>query len=678
MFDRLKLSAKHALRPRGAASIVGLALVVGVLAGLAASGLILSIDVVWEWVRDLTDSDFGKAWFLVSVPTGMLLAWWVARRFAPEVAGDGVPETMAALAIHGGRMPARSAPWKFVATTLTVGGGGSAGREGPMVQIGASIGSSIGRRFHLGEDQLRALVAAGAGAGVGAAFNAPIAGMLFAMEVILVSFSVRHLNSVVVASVSAAVTTQLIVGSDRLLTAIPHRLTDPRELILYALLGLLAAGAAYVFLRMVHLAETTRPIERSPSWVRPVVLGLAIAALGLIKPDVLGTGQEFLDDLLNQTSTSDVVWWVLLGTAGLKILTTAGTLGAKTSGGAFMPSLFIGGALGAGLAQLIAPTWTISTLQPGSFAVVGMAATFAAVARAPLTAILIVFEITGDYGLVLPLMLAASLSTFLIDRVHRESVYTMPLVRRGIRLVTSSEVDLLDTVNVGDVMSPNPALLTTDMTTTEIQGLFDRHRHHGLAVVDEAEMLVGIVSVTDIVRTGGPSDQVTAADAMTVRPVTVSGQTPVSVALERMAALGVGRIPVLDDQERLVGMFRREDAIRAYHLALSKRTDHDLGRERLRLRTDPGADFFDFVIPPGSVADGRLVKEVAWPGGLTVVSVRRGRAVTVPTGDTVLSSGDVLTGFGSPGARASLAERLAASADPDSVSGTADEPSSRG
>ena len=664
MFDRFKLSVRHVLEPRGAASIVGLALIVGVLAGVAASALIVSIELVWDWVRDITDSDLGKAWFLVSVPTGMLLAWWVAKRFAPEVAGDGVPETMAALGVHAGRMPTRSAPWKIVATTLTVGGGGSAGREGPMVQIGASIGSSIGRRFHLGEDQLRALVAAGAGAGIGASFNAPIAGMLFAMEVILVSFSVRHLNSVVVASVAAAVTTQIIVGDDQLLTAIPHKLTDPRELVLYALLGLLTAGATYLFLRMTDLTETFRPIAHWPSWVRPVTLGLAIAALGLIEPDVLGTGQEFLDDLLNLTATSDVVWWVLLGTAGLKMLTTAGTLGAKTSGGAFMPSLFIGGSLGAGLAQLIAPAWSISTLEPGAFAVVGMAATFAAVARAPLTAILIVFEITGDYGLVLPLMLAASLATFLIDRVHPESVYTMPLARRGIRLVRSSEVDLLDTVNVGDVMSSNPVVLTTDMTTSEIQGLFDRHRLHGLAVVDEEEKLVGIITVTDVLRSGGPSDQVTAADAMTPRPVTVSGPTPVSVALERMAALGVGRIPVLDGHENLVGMFRREDAVRAYHMALSKSTDHELRREQLRLRTHPGADFFDFAIPRGSVADGRLVKEVPWPAGLTVVSVRRGTSVTVPNGNTVLNSGDVLTGFGPPGGRERLAERLSASADP--------------
>jgi CIC family chloride channel protein len=646
-------------------SIIGLALVVGILAGLGAALLIFMIDVLWEGVRERTASDAGRAWFLLTVPAGMFLAWWGAKRFAPETSGDGVPETMAALAINAGRMPTRSAPWKVIATTLTVGAGGSAGREGPVVQIGASIGSSIGRRFDLGEDHLRALVAAGAGAGIGASFNAPIAGMLFAMEVILVSFSVRHLNSVVVASVAAAVTTKTLVGDEQLLTAVPHRLTDPRELFLYALLGLAVAAVAYLFLRLVSLVETSRPVAHWPNWLRPLVLGVAVGAIGLVEPDVLGTGQDVLDDLLSPGSGKAMAWWILMGMAGLKIVTTAGTLGAKASGGAFMPSLFIGGALGAGLAQLVSGVWSISTLEPGAFAVVGMAATFAAVARAPLTAILIVFEITGDYGLVLPLMLAAALATFLIDRVHPESVYTMALARRGIRLGRSGEVDLLDTVEVGEVVSPNPACASVDMPTNEVQELLDRNRLHGLAVVGSDEKLVGIVTVTDIMRAGGPSEQVMTADVMTPHPITVSLSTPVSTALERMAVLGVGRLPVVDEQAQLVGMFRREDAVRGYHLALSKTTHEQMQRERLRLRTDPGSHFFDILIPAGSVADDRAVKDVPWPEGVTIVAVRQGTSVTVPTGDTTLRAGDVITAFGLSGAP----ERLRAMLDDPSTAG---------
>ena len=324
--------------------------------------------------------------------------------------------------------------------------------------------------------------------------------------------------------------------------------------------------------------------------------------------------------------------------------------------------------MGSGLAALLAPVWTVSELDTGAFAVVGMAATFAAVARAPLTSILIVFELTGDYDLVLPLMLATSLATLIADRVHKESVYTIPLVRRGIRLLRASDVDLLDTVTAGEVMTPRGAVIRPDMTTGEVQALLDRNRHHGLPVVDHDDTLLGVMTITDIVRAGGPSDQVKAVEAMTPRPVTVTPSTPVSLALERMASLGVGRLPVVaeEDPTSLVGMFRRETAVKAYHYALKEVTEKELRRKRAGLWSKPDAEFFEFHIPASSVADGRQVKEVHWPAGCTLVAVRRGRAVLVPEGDTVLAADDIVTGFGMAGARSQVMERL--------MAGSEDEP----
>lgn len=669
MGNRLVDTARRLRRPAlergGPTAFLGVSLLVGAAVGVATALLVGALRAV-QWGFDAVGSGLSLGRYLVflSVPIGLLAAWWVARRFAPEVAGDGVPEATAALAVHAGYLPTRAAPLKVVATALTLGGGGSAGREGPIVQIGAAIGSSIARRFRLGEDQLRSLVAAGAGAGIGASFNAPIAGMLFALEIILGRFSVRHLSAVVVASVAAAVTSRSLVGEELALSASVYRLRDPRELLLYALLGLLVAGAAYLFLRMVETAEQISSRIRVPSWARPVGIGLVVAALGFFEPRILGTGQEFASDVLQFQDAGREVWWLLLLLALLKMVATSGTLSARASGGAFMPSLFIGAMLGAGFAEFFGRFWDI---DPGAFAVVGMAATFSAVARAPLTAILIVFEITGarDYGLILPLMLTAILATFLAERLHRESVYTMPLARRGIQLLSGSEVDLLDTVTVGEVMSRNPTVVTPSMTLEEVQALLDEHRHHGLAVVDGDGGLVGVITVTDILRAGGPGSNVAAGQAMTARPVTVSPSTAASEALERLAALGVGRLPVVadDDPARLIGMFRREDAVRAYHHALSRTTGDHLTRQRLARRTHPGADFFDFRIPTGSVADGRLLKEVPWPEGATLVSVRRAREVKVPTGDTLLRGGDVITAYGIPAARDRLIERLNATAE---------------
>ncbi|HUU61655.1 MAG TPA: chloride channel protein, partial [Acidimicrobiia bacterium] len=658
MVNRLGVALRSSLRPRGTAAFLVLAAAVGVVVGLAAAALIGAISGMARlvvWLGEATGVP--KAVALGAVPVGLLLAWAISRRF-PEVEADGVPEAAAAVAIRSGYLPTRGAPLKIVATALTVGLGGSVGREGPIVQIGATIGSSIGRHTGLGEDRIRSLVAAGAGAAIGASFNAPIAGMFFAIEVILGSFAIRHLNAVVVASVAAAVTTRSIVGEELILRA-PGSLGlgDARELLLYVLLGLAAVAVAWVFLRVLAGVHTLR--HRGPGWLRPVALGLVVGGIGWVEPDILGTGQDVVRGFISALSTGDVVWWSALALIGYKVVATSLTLGVGGFGGVFMPSLLIGAALGAGFADLIAPAWGFSDLQPGAFAIVGMAATFSAVARAPLTSILIVFEITGDYNLVLPLMLAASLATFVGDRVHPDSVYAMVLARRGIRLRPRGEIDLLDTVRVEEVATPIGEVISPEMTTAQVQGLLDRHQHHGLPVLLEGR-LVGMITVSDIVRTGGPSDQVTAAEAMTPRPVTVGPASPVSEALQRMASLGVGRLPVVapDDPGRLVGLFRREDAVAAYHRALGREVHHEMGRERLRARTRPGATFHDLEILPNSMADGRAVRHVPMPQECTIVSVRRGAAVLVPRGDTALQAGDVITVFSGEVAYQQLAERL--------------------
>jgi CIC family chloride channel protein len=664
------------------ARFLGLSLLVGVLVGAGAALLIWAVEWVGEGSSLLADgAGFGRWAILVSVPLGLLIAWWIGAKVAPEVAGDGVPEATIGLAVHAGYLPTRSIPLKLLATALTLGGGGSAGREGPIVQIGATIGSSVARRTGLGEDKIRSLVAAGAGAAIGASFNAPIAGMLFAMEVMLRTFSVRHLSAVVVASVAAAVTNKSLVGSGELLRAKSYGLIDPRELALYAAIGLLAVLAGYGLLRMLSLTENLSERFAKRGWIRPIAAGLAVGGIGFFEPRILGTGQRLVAEVLDFSLLGQELWWILLLLAVLKIIATSVTIGSGASGGAFMPSLFIGATLGAAFGELMAPIWNISPLRPGAFAVVGMAATFAAVARAPLTAILIVFEITQDYGLVLPLMLAVVLATLITDIIHPESVYTLPLAKRGIQLVRSSEVDVLDTVKVGDVMSLNPLTVPVGMPVSEVQAILDRGRRHGAAVLDEDDRLAGIVSINDVLRAHGPTESMSVAEVMTRRPVTVSPNTLVSMALERMAALGVGRLPVVsaEDASRLVGMFRREDAVRAYHRALGTSTSHELARDRLKRRTHPGAEFFDFRIPPGSMADGKFLREVSWPEGCTIVSVRRGRVVYVPTGNTRIVRDDVITAFSTPTARRAVIDRLNATGDEPTaeipaIDGEEDEP----
>lgn len=642
---------------------------VGVGVGLGAAALIYLVTWLEDFFLPLA-IDEGRPWIFLTVPTGLLLAWFIAKRLSPEVAGDGVPEAIAALEVHGGWMRWRTIPLKILATAATVGAGGSAGREGPIVQVGAAVGSVISRRFKLGEDQVRSLVAAGAGAGIGATFNAPIAGMLFALEVILASFAARHMSAIVIASITAAVTTRSIIGPQLAISAGTYGLGNFGELVLYGILALAVVAVGVFFLKLLdRLISLAAGQNRTFGLLRPLVSGLVVAGLIFFEPRLFGTGQETTNGLLlgervsSLTGAATELWWVLILLALGKVVATSLTITSGASGGAFMPSLFIGAAVGTGFARLATEFWP-TEIEPGAFAVVGMAGMFAVVARAPLTSILIVFEVTGarDYQLILPLMLTATVGTFLAERFHPDSVYSMALKHKGIKVRQTGEVDLLDTVDVGAVMVAAPQVCTAADTLVDIEDRLHRTRSHGLPVVDGAR-LVGIITMSDLAR-AGPS-QLTVADAMTQRPATVVPSTPVSTALERMAVLGVGRLPVVaeDDPARLVGMFRREDAVRAYHEALTANTDMVLHRARLAQRTDPGAGYYEFRIPPGSMADGRAIREVAWPEGSTLVSIRRERDVEVPSGDTILRSGDVVTAFGTSASKSRMIERLNAGAE---------------
>jgi CIC family chloride channel protein len=679
-----RVPAVGALAERELGGFLALAALVGVGVGLGAAALVLLLEGIQNLLDPLlaplfAPEEYGllswsRAWIFITVPLGLLIAWWIARRFAPEVAGDGVPSAISALEIHGGRMRDRVAPLKILTTAITIGAGGSAGREGPIVQIGGAVGSFVSKRFGLGEDQVRSLVAAGAGAGIGAAFNAPIAGMLFALEVILSSFAPRHMSAIVIASVAAAITSQSIVGTDLALQAGTYQLGSAWELVAYGGLALLVVALGYFFLNFLDRIERlAQRRDQAWSWGRPVGFGLLVAALIFVEPQLFGTGQSFTNSLLLNEQITAVtgvggdLWWVLMLLALGKAIATSLTIASGGSGGAFMPSLFMGAALGSGFARLVEPFWFgATTLQPGAFAVVGMAAMFAVVGRAPLTAILIVFEVTGarDYGLIIPLMLTATLATFLAERFHKDSVYTQALRRQGVVLRRSGSVDILDTVHVGDVMASARLVASPTMSIDLVESQMHEHRSHGLAVIDQGR-LVGVVTLSDIARARDDPTRRTVDKVMTSRPVTVTPSTPVSVALERMAALGVGRLPVVDptDPGHLVGMFRREEAVRAYHEALSSTTDAELHRLRLAQRTDPGAGYYDFRIPAGSMADQRLVREVTWPEGSTLVSIRRGREVLIPTGDTTLLPGDVVTAFGTGASKRRMIDRLNAGAD---------------
>jgi CIC family chloride channel protein len=324
------------------------------------------------------------------------------------------------------------------------------------------------------------------------------------------------------------------------------------------------------------------------------------------------------------------------------------TLGSGNSGGVFAPALFTGAALGGAFGRVVELVAPGATAGPGAFATVGMAAVFAGAARAPFTAILIVFEMTGDYRLIVPLMAGVIISTISAERMFKESIYTLKLVRRGIRLNRGRDVDVLESVRVDEVMVRDPATVPENLPVRMLGTEFLRTGRHGFAVLGEDGLLLGVVSLQDYREAAGadgePGSEVTVGSIATRDIITAFPDEPVGTALRRMAPRDLSRLPVVsrDDPRRLVGMVRRNDIVRAYEVGVVRREE-----TRRRAAVTPGAssqaEFFDLALTAGSPAVGKTVAELRLPREAVLVSIRRGHELLIPRGDTALREGDVVT-----------------------------------
>jgi CIC family chloride channel protein len=463
------------LQPSETAVLIGTAIAVGAGTGLGAVlfiRLIAFVQQVFFEGGETVLGFLGRGLFILTPALGGLLAGPIIAFFAKEAKGHGVPEVMQAIALRGGRIRPRVVVAKVVASALCIGSGGSAGREGPIVQVGAALGSTLGQWLRMSEARIRNLVACGAAAGIAATFNAPIAGVVFAMEIILGELHLGDMGNVVISAVTASTVARVFLG-DRPAFAIPnYGMQTPWEVLLYALLGVLAALAAVGFIRLLYALEDRFDGWHFPEALKPAVGGLLLGGLAVLYPMVLvaggvppneallglplaqnlphifGSGFPTIEGaLLGQLSFGLLLVLVLL-----KPLATSLTLGSGNSGGVFAPALFTGAALGGAFGRVVEFLAPGATAGPGAFAIVGMAAVFAGAARAPFTAILIVFEMTNDYRLIVPLMAGVIVSLIVAERLHRESIYTLKLTRRGIHLRRGRDVDVMETVRVDEVM----------------------------------------------------------------------------------------------------------------------------------------------------------------------------------------------------------------------------------
>jgi len=590
-----------------------------------------------------------------------LLTYYLAR----EAKGHGVPEVMLAVTTMGGRIRSRVAAVKSLASAICIGSGGSAGREGPIVQIGSALGSTLGQVLRLPESRIRLLVACGAAGGISATFNAPIAGVIFALEVILREFTAGSFGFVVFSSVVAAAISRATLGDHPSFTVPAYRLVSPWELPLYAALGLLAAGVSLLFVKTLYGVEDIFDRWRLREYLKPVVGGLLVGVVGVVFPQVfgvgygpgpLGPGPGPLDLVLVGGLNLELA----AGLVFLKIVATSLTIGSGGSGGVFAPSLFIGAMLGCTFGGIVHRLWPAVTAGAGAYALVGMGALFAGAARAPITSVLILFEMTGDYRIILPLMTAVVTSSLASQRLSRETIYTLKIRRRGIDLERRPAVDLLDTVTVAEVMTTDFATVKAELPVGELTDLLLASGQLGLPVVDGEGKLMGIVTLSDIERSAvsGDSDR-TVADIATPSVVTCFPDQTLREALEQLRGRDVGRIPVVDrlDPRRLVGVLRREDIVGAYARLLHEHTALRDASQRFRLSV-PGLVTLRVQIPEGSQVAGVPVRGLALPADSLLITVRRGVRTMIPRGETVLAPGDIAVALVSPSQADSLRRLL--------------------
>lgn len=651
----MKKFLRERLQPSESVVLGALALLVGLT---SAAGVWLFkglIDLVHQFAFvDLTTAlhPLGS-WVVLLLPVlGGLVVGLILHFFIGEERHHGVAGIMESAALAGGRLRYKRVPAKAIAAAISIGSGASVGPEDPSVQIGSNLGSMYGQWMHLSDERMRSLVAAGAASGVAAAFNAPIAGVFFALEIILGEISGSALGVVVLSAVTSSVFTQAVAGPEPAFHVPAYAFNSIWELPLYLGLGLLAGPLAALYVRLLYLAQDFfRQWIKAPRWLKPAIAGLVVGMVGVFLPQVFGVGYDTIGHILNGESSGIALLLVLMVA---KLILTPVSIAGGFPGGVFAPSLFIGAALGGAFGLAASQIFPQLNLVPAAFAMVGMAALLAGAVHAPLTAILLLFEMTRDYRIILPLMFAVMISLLLSQRLQRDSVYTLGLARKGIRLERGRDVDVMDSVQVGDVMLHETFALPLDFPVAELGEQFLQTGRHGFAVVALDGSLFGIVSVEDyrhaLAGEHGPVEQLSVQEIATRDPITIFPDDTVGAALQRMSPRDLSRLPVVarDNPRRLLGMVRRSDIVRAYDVALSRRAAlrHRVQQVRLDAMTAEMIITSEVLIRAGSSCAGRQMKDIPWPKDSLVASLQRGHRVFIPHGDTILEAGDVLVVVG--------------------------------
>jgi CIC family chloride channel protein len=507
--------------------------------------------------------------------TGGLVVGWIVSRFSPGSSGEGVPLVIESVAKRGGVLSPSLAVTKLITSAVSIGSGGAGGREGPVIAIGGAIGSTVGQVFRLNEEQMKSLVGCGAAAGLAAVFNAPIGGALFAMEVVLGSLNMQTFSPIIISSVFGAFVSRTFLGNRPVFLTPTFSLSSGYELVFYVILGLLAGFVGVFFVRIFYATERVFDSTHFPvksKLLKPAVGGLIVGVIGIYFPEVFGYTYQGLNASLYSKESLFILTALLL----LKPIATSVTLGSGGSGGTLAPSLFIGamagGAFGSVLNFLVPSS---IAAPPGAYALIGMAAVTSATMQAPLSISILVFEMTGKYEAILPLLLSVVASTFVSKKYLSGSIYTISLKLKGEILdVYGRDVNILRSIKVNEVMKSEVPSVSESTRLSDLIEIIPKSMTTVFPVTKHDGTLAGIISYGEIRQTIMNEGIKELLDVFVVKDILnptnffVTESDNLSSAMKLMLDSGVTSIPVTRDGNRLAGMLYLNDATQAYEKKL--------------------------------------------------------------------------------------------------------------
>ena len=556
--------------------ILLVAVVVGLMGGFGA--------VLFRWLiqgfqllffgpgENLLDLALGLPWwqrFLIPAVGGICLAPLI-KYFAQETKGHGVPEVMENLALRSGQMRPRTILTRALASAISIASGGSVGREGPIIQIGSAMGSTVGQFLRASEFRMKTLVGCGAAAGMAATFNAPLGGALFAVEVILGDFGLAQVTPIIISSVTATAISRVFLGNYPAFEVPAYSLISYGELILYAALGVCAGLLAWLFVSILYRSEDMFESIPLPSWIKPAIGGLMVGAIAVKFPHIYGTGYE----AINLTLRTEMTIQLLLLLIFIKLVATSVTIGSGGSGGVFAPSLFQGAMLGGFLGELFNMAFPGITAPSGAYALVGMGAMIAGCMHAPITVILVIFELTGDYTSILPVMTSCIISTLLAYRLlGAESIYTRKLIRRGVSIFRGRDLNILRSLKVGDVMEPQMVKVKDSTPLPQLIRLAMSDPHPIFIQVDEQGHMTGLIPLQNILeamRDENLREILVAEDVALLAYPVLKTDDPLDEVIRKLGDSGIEEAPVVDPThpEIPIGLLRYSNVVQAYRHAV--------------------------------------------------------------------------------------------------------------